>query len=167
MKNWYALQSKPQKENLLWQQLCSRDIDGYYPRVRVHPVNPRSQKIKPYFPGYMFVNVDLDEVGLSTLQWMPGVARLVTFGSDIAPIPDHLVEAIRATVDSQNTSEQQLYEDFQPGDAVVLRAGVFAGYEAIFDSRLPGQDRVRVLLNFIEDQQLRMVVPAAQVSHLL
>jgi hypothetical protein len=48
-----------------------------------------------------------------------------------------------------------------------LRSGVFAGYEAIFDARLPGHDRVRVLLNLIENQQVRMVVPTAQISHVI
>jgi hypothetical protein len=44
---------------------------------------------------------------------------------------------------------------------------VFAGYEAIFDARLPGHDRVRVLLNLLENRQFRMVVPTAQISHVL
>ena len=61
MKHWYALQSKPQQENFLWDQLCMRNMEAYYPRVRVQTVNPRSKKIRPYFPGYMFVNTDLDQ----------------------------------------------------------------------------------------------------------
>jgi transcriptional antiterminator RfaH len=167
MKNWYALQSKFQQENLLWEQLSIRNIDAYYPRMFVNPVNPRAKKIKPYFPGYMFVNVDLDQVGSSTFQWMPGVARMVSFGNEFAPIPDHLMQAIRERVDAINASESGSAENFKPGDLVVLKSGAFAGYEAIFDSRLPGQDRVRVLLHLLEDQQYRMVVPVRQISHVI
>ena len=165
MNNWYALQSKFQQENLLWEQLCIRNIDAYYPRIFVHPVNPRAKKIRPYFPGYMFVNVDLDQVGGSAFQWMPGVARMVSFGSEFAPIPDHLMQAIRERVDTINASDSEAFENFKPGDVVVLRSGVFAGYEAIFDSRLPGHDRVRVLLQLLENQQYRMIVPVGQISH--
>src|SRR5574341_920872 len=104
MKNWYALQSKSQQENLLWEQLCIRNIDAYYPRIRVRTVNPRAKKVKPYFPGYMFANVDLEQVGVSTLQWMPGVARMVSFGNEFAPIPEHLMQAIRERVDAINAS---------------------------------------------------------------
>lgn len=165
MKHWYALQSKFQQENLLWEQLCMRDIEAYYPRISVNPVNPRAKKIKPYFPGYMFVNVDLEQVGSSTFQWMPGVARMVSFGNEFAPIPDHLMQAIRERVDEINAVESRSFENFKPGDLVVLRSGTFAGYEAIFDSRLPGHDRVRVLLQLLENQQIRMVVPVRQISH--
>lgn len=165
MKRWYALQSKFQQESLLWEQLSIRNIDAYYPRIVVHPVNPRAKKIKPYFPGYMFVNVDLDQVSGSTFQWMPGVARMVSFGNDFAPIPDHLMQAIRERVDAINASERASGQDFHPGDVVVLHSGAFAGYEAIFDSRLPGHDRVRVLLKLLENQQYRVVVPVQQISH--
>jgi|SRR5688572_11698733 transcription elongation factor/antiterminator RfaH len=167
MKHWYALHSKFQQETMLWEQLGLRNIDAYYPRIIVHPVNPRAKKIKPYFPGYMFVNVDLEQVGGSTFQWIPGVARMVSFGNEFTPISDHLMQAIRERVDALNASESKSFENFQQGDLVIVRSGVFAGYEAIFDSRLPGQDRVRVLLQLIENQQYRMVVPAGQISHVV
>jgi transcription elongation factor/antiterminator RfaH len=165
MKQWYALQSKPQQENFLWGQLCMRDIDAYYPRIRVQTVNPRAKKIKPYFPGYMFVNADLDQVGASTLQWMPGVARMVSCGNEFVPIADHLIQAIRERVDMINASDNAAFANLRRGDIVVMRSGAFAGYEAIFDARLPGRDRVRVLLNLLENQQFRMVVPVGQISH--
>ncbi|HEU0296198.1 MAG TPA: hypothetical protein VFR47_25910 [Anaerolineales bacterium] len=56
----YALHSKPMKEALLWQQLSLHEIEGYYPCLRVQPV-------KPYFPGYAFGRVDLEQVNLSAL----------------------------------------------------------------------------------------------------
>ena len=55
---WYVMQSKPNKEELLYEQLRTRDIDAYYPCIKVQPVNPRARKLKPYFPGYLFIKVD-------------------------------------------------------------------------------------------------------------
>jgi transcription antitermination factor NusG len=92
---------------------------------------------------------------------------MVSFGNEFTPISDHLMQAIRERVDALNASESKSFENFQQGDLVIVRSGVFAGYEAIFDSRLPGQDRVRVLLQLIENQQYRMVVPAGQISHVV
>ena len=57
---WYALRSKSRKEDAVWRQLQSQGYEVFYPCLRVHPVNPRSRKIVPYFPGYLFVEVDLD-----------------------------------------------------------------------------------------------------------
>ena len=70
MMQWYVLQSKPQKESLLHDQLCLRGIEAYYPRLYLKPANPRARKSRPYFPGYLFIHVDLENTGLSRLQWM-------------------------------------------------------------------------------------------------
>ncbi|MEJ2353879.1 MAG: transcription termination/antitermination NusG family protein, partial [Anaerolineales bacterium] len=69
--HWYAMRSKPRKEEVLWRQLSAQGYEVYFPRLRVNPVNPRSKKLRAYFPGYMFINVDLEEVGRSTFKWMP------------------------------------------------------------------------------------------------
>jgi len=164
MKHWYALQSKPHKEDFLWEQLCLRNVEVYYPRIRVDPVNPRSKKVKPYFSGYMFVNVDLEQIGVSSFEWIPGVIRMVSFGNEFVSIPDQLINAIRERVDIINSSRGDLYEKLKPGDVVVLRSGALAGYEAIFDSRLPNTERFPVLLRLLENQQFRVIVPATQIS---
>lgn len=75
MERWYAQQSKPQEEGLLYEQLCLRDIETYYPLLRVKPVNPRSKRAKPYFPAYLFIYLDLEKIGFASLQWMPGLAN--------------------------------------------------------------------------------------------
>jgi len=49
MMRWYVLQSKPQKENLLYNQLYLRKIEAYYPCLQVKPVNPRSCKLNRTF----------------------------------------------------------------------------------------------------------------------
>jgi transcriptional antiterminator RfaH len=49
-------------------------------------------------------------------------------------------------------------DDLQPGDPVRIVSGPFAGYEAVFDMRLPDSERVQVLLAFLSDypQRLRL-----------
>ena len=61
---WYVLRSKPDKQNLLRGQLFSHQIEFNFPTMRVKAVNPRSQKIRPYFPGDLFVHVDKEFVCL-------------------------------------------------------------------------------------------------------
>jgi transcription antitermination factor NusG len=100
--NWYAIQSKPNKEDALYNQLLSQEIKVFYPRIRVHPINPRAKKIKAYFPGYMFVNVDLLAVGISTLQWMPFARGIVSFDLEPAAVPDSLIAAISRRVEEVN-----------------------------------------------------------------
>ena len=71
---WYALRTKPHKEQAVYRQLLADEVTAYFPCLQVKPKNPRASKIRAYFPGYMFVNLDLD-VGwterLKLAAWHP------------------------------------------------------------------------------------------------
>ena len=161
---WYALRSKPNREEALWGEATARGFQVYYPRIRVQPVNPRARKIKPYFPGYMFVQAHIEAVGFSTFAWMPYSNGLVFCGSEPSPVPDVLINAIRRHLDDVNAAGGELFDGLKPGDIVEIQAGPFSGYEAIFDSRLPGNQRVRVLLELLSKGSLPLELPSGQIQ---
>ena len=51
-----------------------------------------------------------------------------------------------------------------PGDLVQINSGPFNGYEAIFDARLPGTERVRVLLQFLSDRHVPVELNVAHIQ---
>lgn len=164
---WYALHAKPRKEEVVWQQLRDLGYDVFYPRLRVNPVNPRSRKIRPYFPGYLFVNADLLTVGQSTFQWLPHSTGLVTFGGEPSTVPENLIHAIRKRVEEISAAGGEVFDGLKSGDRVVINYGPFDGYEAIFDARLPGTERVRVLLELLSNRrQVSIEVDAATIRKL-
>jgi len=162
--HWYALRSKPRKEDTIWQQLNSRGIENFYPRLRVHPVNPRARKVKPYFPGYIFIRVDIEDTGISTFRWMPHTLGLVTFGAEPATVPESLIRALEKRIKEINNAGGEVLDGLKSGDKVWIQAGPFTGYEAIFDARLPGKERVRVLLQFLNHP--RQVPIELDTSHI-
>lgn len=158
---WYVLHSKPNNEELLWGQLSSRKVETFYPRIRVQAVNPRARKIKPYFPGYVFIHVDLEQVAPSTLHWMPGARGFVSFDNQPAMVPDTLIHIVKKRVDEINSAGGESFEGLKHGDLVEIKSGPFAGYEAIFDIRLPGTERVWVLLKLLQGKSFsKMEIPA-------
>lgn len=161
---WYALRSKPRKEDVVWKQVRDRGFEAFLPRIRVQPVNPRARKVKPYFPGYLFVRADMDAVGLSTFQWLPHSTGLVSFGGEPAPVPDHLIYAIQKRVAEIAASGGEVFDGLHQGDRVQISHGPFSGYEAIFDTRLPGTERVRVLLQFLSDRHVPVELDAAHIQ---
>lgn len=166
-QHWYALRSKPRKEEVVWRQVRMQDIEVYYPRLKVRPVNPRSRKVRPYFPGYMFVQVDIEEIGLSTFQWMPHAMGLVCFGDEPAIVPENLIYAIRKRVDEIAAAGGELFDGLNQGDKVMISEGPFSGYEAIFDERVPGSERVRVLLQLLNSQrQVPVELDAGQIQRM-
>lgn len=160
---WYAIQSKPNKEDALYRQLLSQDFEVFYPRIRVNPVNPRSKKVRAYFPGYMFVHTDLEVVGISTLQWMPFARGMVAFDHEPATVPEHLLQAIKQRVSEVNAAGGEVFDGLHKGDKIFIHEGPFAGYEAIFDHRLPGSERVRVLIQLLSQRQVPVELRAAQI----
>jgi transcription elongation factor/antiterminator RfaH len=150
---WYALRSKPRKEEVAYRQMLNQNIEVYYPRIRVHPVNPRAKKVQPYFPGYLFVHVDIDVLGLSYFQWMPHTLGLVCFGDEAAIVPDHLIAELKKRVKEIAEAGGEFFDGLKSGETVYIRQGPFAGYEAIFDTRISGSERVRVLLKLLSDQR--------------
>jgi transcription elongation factor/antiterminator RfaH len=162
-QRWYVVRTKARKEDFLADQMEIRRIEIYNPRIRVQSVNPRARKIKAYFPGYLFVHLDLEKSGTFSVQYIPGAAGLVSFGGEVAEVPDGLIHAIRSRVDEINSAGGELFDVLKLGETVVIHSGPFAGYEAIFDARLPGSDRVRVLLKLLKNRQMPVDLPAALV----
>jgi transcriptional antiterminator RfaH len=152
------------KEALLWQQLNLQGIESYYPCIRIHPANIHARRIKPYFPGYLFGYVDLERVNLSVLQWMPGASGLVSFDGMPSSVPDNVIAAIRKRVDEINANGGELFFGLKPGDTVTIQDGPFSGYDAIFDSRLSADDRVRVLLKLLNRQQFPLELSSRQIK---
>jgi transcription antitermination factor NusG len=164
---WYALHSKPMKEALLSEQLGLHHFESYYPCLHVKPVNPRSRKTRPYFPGYIFGRIDLEQSNLPVLQWMPGSAGIVAFDGVPSHVPENMIVAIRRRVDEINTAGAgcgELFDGLKSGDMVTIQDGPFKGYEAIFNARLSGDERVRVLLKILNRQQFPLELPGGQIQ---
>lgn len=159
MEKWYVFHSKPRSEEFLWKQCCLRNFDSYYPCIDAHPVNPRARKVLPYFPGYLFINVDLDVVGRSMLERLPGGVGLVSFGDEPAAISDSLITSIKQRIECLRVLETEPRVTFRKGDTVKVDEGVFSGYEGIFDVRLSGTERVRILLSLLDRRQIAVELP--------
>lgn len=166
MVHWYVMHSKPRKEAFLYNQLLLQSIEAYLPFVRTEPVNPRAQKMQPFFPGYLFIHVDLQKISISDLRWMPGAIGLISYGGEPASVTDGLIRTIRDQVDQVNVMNIGYVDRFKSGDRVLIKDGPFVDYKAIFDCRLSGNERVRVLLELIQGQKMRLDLSARQLRPL-
>ena len=166
MVQWYVMHSKPRKEALLRERLRIQRIEVYLPSIRVKPVNPRARKEQPFFPGYLFIHVDLEQISISELGRIPGTTGLVSFGGDPATVGDSLIRTIQKEIDDVTESNNHYVDRLRSGDWVVIKEGPFANYKAMFDCRLSGQDRVRVLLELLQGQKMRLELSANQLQPL-
>jgi transcriptional antiterminator RfaH len=112
----------------------------------------------------VFARVDLEQTSISDLQWIPGAVGIVSFGGEPAYVSEHFISTLQQYLGKINSSRSELINSLNTGDEVSIKEGPFAGYQAIFDSRLQGTDRVRVLLQMMQDQQVRVEIPVNQIT---
>lgn len=177
MLNWYALNSKPHSERLVYEALRSEGIGAYLPLWPAPRDSRRPMRPHAFFPGYLFVHTDLDVIGRSALQYRQGVRRLVLCGDQPAVIPDTVIRGIEHRLEGLEISAiDSSGEPLSQGDRVLITGGPFRGYEGIFDRRLSSEERVRLLIDFsskltpldIERDLVQKSVPSSfPSSHLL
>jgi transcription antitermination factor NusG len=153
-EGWYVLACTPRKERVIYHQLRDRGFDVYYPYIVVRTQNPNTLKIEPYFPGYMFIRVDLSKIALTTFQWMPMTEGLVCVADTPAFIPDRIVHAIHRNLWRMNsailgTPEQLNEEDQSATDEVIVPAD-----GSLFDQKLSGRERANALLQMLQGSSL-------------
>jgi transcription antitermination factor NusG len=161
---WYVIQSKPNQEESLCAQLLAREVEVFYPKIRVKPVDPRARKIKAYFPGYLFVRIDLEHTGISFLQFTPFAKGLVLYDHEPAPVPETLIAAIRRRVDEVNAAGCETQPVFEHGETVSIHDGPFAGFTAIFDCSISGRERVKVLIEILSKRFLPVELDPSSLS---
>ena len=81
-------------------QIATKGIEAFLPTIaRWSRWKDRKKKIDwPLFPGYCFARFDPDQ-RLPILN-CSGVVSIVSFNSEIAPIPEHEIDGIRRLVES-------------------------------------------------------------------
>jgi transcriptional antiterminator RfaH len=148
---------------MLHEQLLAREIECFFPRIQVIPVNPRSRKVRPYFPGYIFVKTNLDETGANTFKWMPYAQQLVAFDGIPSPVPAAIIEQLRSLLAQINSQGGVKVEKFSPGEQVKVTDGPFEGYQGIFDIHLSGTNRAKILIDLLGSRQLPVELDIDQI----
>jgi transcription antitermination factor NusG len=92
---WYAAYTCANHEKRIAEQLHVRGVEFFLPLYdTVRRWKDRRVRMQfPLFPGYIFVHTPLGHQ-LRILQ-VPGVVRLVGFGSIPTPLPDEQIESLR------------------------------------------------------------------------
>ena len=161
--HWYALRCKSNMEFIVDDQLKAKFIPNYLPVYAVKPVNPRSHSIKPYFPGYLFVNDEPEKLYEKKVFLMRGVIGLVHFDGIPASIHPNLIEAVRRQTRQLNLELKQSRSGFVAGDAVLVEDDAIGQLEGIFEKCVNGRERVSVLLRMMQGGMMRLEVPVEKV----
>ena len=151
---WFAVRSQPRKEVLADLHLRRQGFETFFPRALAAPRKQASAKRKPikgathapFFPGYLFVRMDLDQTRWRSINGTMGVIGLVQFGERPSPAPKGFIESL--IVATRDDGVLGAPEPIPAGAAVKLIGGPFDAHVGTLIEAEPG-DRVRVLLELL------------------
>jgi transcription antitermination factor NusG len=145
MEAWYALYTKPHSEPGVARTLNARGFATFLPLLPAPP----GQRVTALFPSYLFVRCDLAVTGVSALNWIPGLARVLTFEGKPAIVPDRAIQMIREGLARIEQEGGLPSHPFKPGDEVIVDDGPLTGLSGVFQGPLGPGERVHILLHFL------------------
>ncbi len=145
---WYAVHSQPNREFRAIHQLENQKLEVFLPKrlKTVRHARRLTNVAAPFFPRYLFIQLDLSQHRWRSINGTFGVSSLVMQGDLPHPVPRGVVEAMIASVDAMGLL--CLEQNLMVGDRVRLAAGPFAEKLGTLD-RLDDSGRVRVLLEIM------------------
>jgi len=152
--NWLLLQVKPRQEIRALENLERQNGECYCPQILIEKLTrgKRIQVEEPLFPGYLFINAQPEENGLTytSIRSSRGVSKIVGFGAEPIKVPQALIEQLKLREEA-GSEGISLKDVPQSGDSINILEGPFKGLKAVF-SHTDGQQRSIVLINLLNQQ---------------
>lgn len=148
-QRWYVVHTHTHAETKAAAHLERQGFSVYLPRYRKRRRHARRIELvtAPLFPRYMFVGVDMAAQRWRSIHSTFGVARLVSYGDEPAPVPEFVIDALRRREDADGFVELARRR-FEPGARVQITDGAFASYLGLFEG-MRDEERVTVLLDLL------------------
>ncbi len=155
MDHWHIAHTKRFKERHVAAQLHQRGVEVYLALVAISPANPRAAREQAFFPGYLFVRSS-EPAGLPAgVRWASGCRGFVEFGGELAAVADSFVDELHQRLQQTQAIYAMAFGCRVDQTAGPIPRGPFAGYEALFNPKLPAVQRSRLLLACIQEEHWR------------
>lgn len=153
-RKWYVIQTFTGQEDKVRQAL-EQTIESKGLKEKVFQVlvpteeiveikgGKRVRKVRKMFPGYVFLEMILDEESWYLIRETAGVSRFI--GTKVRPTPVSAREMQRVL--KQLGKEERLEITFEKGEGVRVIFGPFRGYTGTVDEVNPEKGKLKILIN--------------------
>jgi transcriptional antiterminator RfaH len=143
---WYAIYTKPAREDFVSFRLQTIGIDVLNPKIRTkkYRKNRLVEVVESLFPCYLFARFEKEKY-THLITYTTGV-RYVVGKSNPVMVQDEIVFAMQERMGLDNIIIMEP-EKFQAGDHVRILEGPFRDFYGIFEREVKGPERVMILLD--------------------
>ncbi|MFA5063253.1 MAG: transcription termination/antitermination protein NusG [Candidatus Omnitrophota bacterium] len=154
MKNWYVVHTqtgledkvKTSLENKIAASGLQDSISSVIiPTEQVSEVRSGKKKIsqRKFFPGYLLVEMELNEKTYLFVKTAPGVTGFIGLGKKPMPLPQSEVDNIlKKTKDTQVKPSPKIV--FEKGEQVRVTEGPFQNFNGTIDEIHPEKGKIKV-----------------------
>jgi transcriptional antiterminator NusG len=160
-KNWYVIHTYSGYENkvkaVMTEKIKSSGKGHLFGEILVPTENvvelvkgERKTSARKFFPGYILVNMELNEETFRIVRETPKVTGFIGGGKwpehKPTPIPDEEVNEIMHQI-SEGTLRPKPKVTFEKGDSIRIIDGPFVNFNGIVEEVKPDKGRLKVLVS--------------------
>lgn len=154
MKNWYVVHTQTGSEDkvksYLENKLTAEGLQDFVNKViipteQISEVRSGKKKIsqRKFFPGYILVEMELNEKTYLFIKNTPGVTGFIGLGKRPMPLPQTEVESIlKRTEETQVKPSPKVI--FEKGEQVRVKDGPFLNFNGTIDEVRPEKGKLKV-----------------------
>jgi len=154
-RKWYVLQTLTGNEELVKTSI-ERTVKQFSLENKVFSVlvpeediveikeGKRVEKKKKMFPGYVFVEMILDETSWHAIKQTPGVAKFIGNKTRPIPVTDREMQRVLKQL---GVREERIDVFFEKGEAIRIISGPFRGYTGSVDEINTQRSKIKALVN--------------------
>ena len=154
MKNWYVVHTQTGSEEkvrkTLENRVASFGMQDFIckiiiPTEQVSEVRSGKKKIsqRKFFPGYLLIEMELDEKTFLFVKTTPGVTGFIGLGKKPMPLPQTEVDNIlKRTEETQAKPSPKVL--FEKGEQVRVTEGPFLNFNGTIEEIHPEKGKVKV-----------------------
>lgn len=105
----------------------------------------RRTTTRKFFPGYMFVQMHLDDRSFHLVKNTPKITGFLG-GTKPTPVPEREITGVQSSV-TEGKRPQKVKVSFEVGDTVRVTDGPFASFSATIEEVKPEKQKVKVLVS--------------------
>lgn len=151
--DWYVVHTYSGYENKIRVDLSKR-VESMNMQDKIFEVIiPEEQEVeykngkrkvttKRIFPGYVIVNMIMDDDSWYVVRHTPGVTGFVGSGSKPIPLQQEEIDKIRRQMGL--LEKKTLIIDINIGESIRVKTGPFANFEGVVRELLPDKGKIRV-----------------------
>ena len=148
--SWCVIYTNPGQEFLAISELKKQNFYIYIPLMKKVVKHARKIKeaVKPYFPRYIFINLNTSEEKWKTINYTKGVLKILTSEELPISISSKVIRELKNLEDDKGYINNDNLCQYKQGDKIEILVGALKGKTGYYDT-FSDNLRAKILLDFM------------------